>query len=93
MLHKALQWLTVTVIYTIKFSLDGSVHIFKAHLIAKRFSQTYDIDYFKTVSSVTHLNSIHISFSLAINLEWPIFLLDIKNTFLYGDLHGEVDIE
>lgn len=38
-------------------------------------------------SNVTHPNSIHILFSFAINLEWPIYQLDVKNA-LYRATSG-----
>ena len=33
------------------------------------------------------MNSIRILFSVVVNLSWPLFQLDVKNAFLYGDLH------
>ena len=33
------------------------------------------------------MNSIKILISVDINLSWPLFQLDVKNAFLYGDLH------
>ena len=48
------------------------------------------MDYFETFSPVARLNSIKIIFSFAINLSWPLFQLDVKNAFLYGDLQEEV---
>jgi len=41
---------------------------------------------------VARLNSIRILFSLAVNHQWLIFQLDMKNALLYGDLK-EVFIE
>lgn len=55
--------------------------------IAKGFSQIYGIYYLETFSLITRLNSIRILSSLTINLEWLMFQLDVKNAFLYGDLH------
>jgi len=50
------------------------------------------VDYFETFSPspVTKLNSICVMISLAINLSWPLFQLDVKNAFLHGDLAEEV---
>ena len=43
--------------------------------------------YFETFSLVARLNSIHILFFVAVNMEWPLFqLVDVKNAFLYRDL-------
>ena len=55
--------------------------------------QTYDVNYFETFSPVAHLNSIQILFSVAVNMEWPFFQLDVKNIFLYGDLKEKVCME
>ena len=61
--------------------------------MAKRYAQTYDIDYFEILSPVIRMNSIRILFFIAINLSWSLFQLNIKNTFLYGDLQEEVYME
>lgn len=36
------------------------------------------------------LNTVRVLFSLAINQDWPLYQLDVKNTFLNGDLEEEV---
>lgn len=56
-------------------------------------SQTYRVDYYETLSPTTRLNYIQILFSLAINLSWPMYQLDVKNAFLYGDLSPTVFME
>ena len=47
--------------------------------------KTYDIDYFETFSPAVRMNSIRILFSIVVNLSWPLFQLNVKNVFLYGD--------
>lgn len=39
---------------------------------------------------IAKLNTIRIIFSVAINLDWELHQLDIKNAFLNGDLKEEV---
>lgn len=34
-----------TLVFTKKYNLDGSVNRYKGRLVARRFTQTYDIDY------------------------------------------------
>ena len=72
-------------VFTLKYRLDGSVDRYKARLVAKGYTQTYGID-FEKFSLVARMNSIMILFSIAINLSWPLFQLDVKNAILYGDL-------
>jgi len=54
---------------------------------------TSAVDYSETFSPVARLNSIQILFSVAVNIEWPLFQLDVKNAFLYGDLKEQVYME
>ncbi|KAL0309234.1 UNVERIFIED_CONTAM: Retrovirus-related Pol polyprotein from transposon RE2 [Sesamum radiatum] len=80
-------------VFTLKFRANGTIERYKAHLVAKGFTQTYGVDYFETFSPVARLNSIRVLFSLAVNLNWPMYQMDIKNAFLYGDLNETVYME
>jgi len=73
-------------IYTLKFRPNRLVDWYKARPVAKGYTQTYDIDYLETFSPVARINFIKILFSVAVNLLWPFFQLNVKNAFLYGDL-------
>ena len=76
--------------FTLKYHPDRSVDKYKTRLVVKGYTQTYGIDYFETFSPVSRMNSIRILFSIAVNLSWPLFQLDVKNAFLYEDLQEEV---
>lgn len=69
---------------------DGSVDRYKAHLVAKDYTQTYGIDYQETFSPMEKLNSIRVLLSLDANQGWPLFQFDVKNAFLHGDLVEEI---
>ncbi|KAK4403247.1 Retrovirus-related Pol polyprotein from transposon RE2 [Sesamum angolense] len=80
-------------VFTLKFRADGTLERYKARLVAMGFTQTYGVDYFETFSPVARLNSIRVLFSLAVNFSWPMYQMDIKNDFLYGDLNEIVYME
>ncbi|CAN1766567.1 Retrovirus-related Pol polyprotein from transposon TNT 1-94 [Linum perenne] len=77
-------------VFTIKCKADGSVERYKARLVAKGFTQTYGIDYTETFAPVAKINSIRVILSIAVNNDWPLYQLDVKNAFLNGKLEEEV---
>ena len=64
--------------------------LFKARLVAKGYTQTYGVDYLETFSLVARLNSVRILLSVAVSHSWPLYQLDIKNSFLHKDHQEEV---
>ena len=71
----------------------GFIEHLKACLVAKGYTQTYNLDYSETFSPLANNASVWILKSLATNLGWPLFQLDIKYKFLHGDLQEEMYME
>ena len=80
-------------VFTIKYHPDGTIACHKGCLVAREFTQAYDIDYTETFSPVVRLNSVRVLLSLAINQAWSLHQLDVSNAFLYGDLEEQVFME
>ena len=80
-------------IFSIKQKACGSVDRSKARLVAKGFTQSYGIDYHETFAPVAKVNTDRVLLSIAVNQDWPLFQLDVKNAFLNGDLIEEVHMD
>jgi Reverse transcriptase (RNA-dependent DNA polymerase) len=59
-------------VYHIKFGADGKPNRFKAHLVAKGFTQILGLDYNEIFSPVACLGSIQILLALAMLEDWEI---------------------
>ncbi|RVW16980.1 Retrovirus-related Pol polyprotein from transposon TNT 1-94 [Vitis vinifera] len=68
-------------VFTVKYKADGTVERYKACLVAKGFTQTYDVDYTETFAPVAKLNTIRVLLSLATKLDWSFHQFDIKMSF------------
>ncbi|XP_013639256.1 PREDICTED: uncharacterized protein LOC106344416 [Brassica oleracea var. oleracea] len=88
-LPKGKRAVTSRWIFTIKYNADGTVERRKTRLVARGFTQTYGEDYLDTFAPVAKLHTIRIILSLAVNLEWDLWQMDVKNAFLQGELEDE----
>ncbi|KAL0430747.1 UNVERIFIED_CONTAM: Retrovirus-related Pol polyprotein from transposon RE2 [Sesamum radiatum] len=73
-------------IFKKKLKPNGTVDKFKSRLVAKGFKQNEGIDYFDTYSPVVWLTTIQVLIALASVYSLPIHQMDVKTTFLYGEL-------
>nr|GEZ72636.1 retrotransposon protein, putative, Ty1-copia subclass [Tanacetum cinerariifolium] len=76
-----------------KTDMDGSVHTYKAHLVAKGFTQTLRIDYEETFFPVADIRAIRILIDIAAFYNYDIWKIDVKNAFLNRYLNEEVYTE
>jgi Reverse transcriptase (RNA-dependent DNA polymerase) len=80
-------------VYSIKHTLEGKVDRFMARLVAKGYTQIYEVDYEETFALVAKMNTVRTLISCAVNSGWDLYQLDVKNVFLHGDLKVEVYME
>ena len=66
------------------------VERFKARLVAKGYTQREDIDYKQTFSPVSTKDSFRIIMALVAHYDLELHQMDVKTTFLNGDLKEDV---
>ncbi|GJX79655.1 retrovirus-related pol polyprotein from transposon TNT 1-94 [Tanacetum coccineum] len=69
---------------------DQTVIRNKARLVAKGYAQEEGIDFEESFSLVARLEAVRIFVAYATHKSFPIYLMDIKTTFLNGPLKEEV---
>ncbi|RVW18406.1 Retrovirus-related Pol polyprotein from transposon TNT 1-94 [Vitis vinifera] len=77
-------------VFSINHKADRSIEQSKERLVAKGYTQTYDIDHQETLSPVEKLNIARVLLFLVANLDYPLHQFDVKNVFFHGDLEKEV---
>ncbi|GJU58594.1 retrotransposon protein, putative, ty1-copia subclass [Tanacetum coccineum] len=73
-----------------KTDMDGNVHTYKACLIAKGFTQIYEVVYEETFSLVANIRAIRILIAIAAYYEYEIWKMDVKIAFINEHLNEEV---
>jgi len=80
-------------VYRVKLDSAGEISHYKARLVARGFSQTYGVDYKEMFAPVTRLETLRMIFVLAVEKDWEIRQVNVKNAYLYGDLDEEIYME
>src|SRR3954462_13011077 len=73
-------------IFKRKADADGNVTVYKARLVAKGVRQIQGVDYDETFSHVAMLKSVRIMLSVAAFFDYEIWQMDVKTTFLNGNI-------
>ena len=76
-----------------KFRLDGTIEKYKARLVAKGYIQKEGEDFFDTYSPVARLITIRMLLSLPASHGLIIHQMDVKITFLNGELDEKIYME
>jgi hypothetical protein len=73
-----------------KFNAQGKVEKYKARLVAKGYSQVEGNDFGDIFSPVAKLTSIRFLLSIVVAFDLEVEQMDVKTTFLHGDLEEEI---
>jgi hypothetical protein len=79
-------------IFKKKLKPDGTIDKYKARLVAKGFTQKEGEDFFDTYSPVTRLTIIRVFVALVASHGMLIHQMNVKTTFLNGELDEEIYI-
>jgi hypothetical protein len=80
-------------VFKIKQGVNGEVEHYKARLEVRGFTQTYIVDYNETFARVAKFTSIHCILALMALEDMEIHQMDVKTTFLNGELEEEIYME
>ena len=72
------------------FFADGYHLKYKEKLVAKGFSQVQGIDYNETFAALEKMDSIRLVLAIAASNNWEVRQMDVKCSFLHGDLKEEI---
>ncbi|GJT58172.1 zinc finger, CCHC-type containing protein [Tanacetum coccineum] len=72
------------------YDVDGIVEKFKVRLVIQGFRQKSGIDYFDTYALMARISTIRLLIALALIHNLIIHQIDVKTTFLNGELNEEV---
>ena len=77
-------------VFKTKYQCDGTLHKHKARLVAKGYAQRQGIDYDDTFAPTARMVTMRTTLAIASKKQWPMYQMDVKSTFLNGDLKEEV---
>jgi ATP-binding cassette subfamily B (MDR/TAP) protein 1 len=66
---------------------------YKARLVVKRFSQRKGIDFYEIFTPVLKMKSIRMILEVAATISLEVEIMDVKTTFLHGELEEEIYME
>ncbi|CAI5977675.1 unnamed protein product [Closterium sp. NIES-64] len=68
----------------------GSPPVFKAHYVARGFSQRERVDFFQTFSPTPKMTTLRVLLHVAAQRDYGLHSLDFSTGFLQGSLHEEI---
>jgi hypothetical protein len=77
-------------VFKIKREAGGEILRYKARWVVRGFKQRVGLDFYKTFASVVKPMSYKAIFTLAAAYDWEIKQMDVKTTFLYGEIDTDI---
>jgi hypothetical protein len=80
-------------LFKVKCDEQGDVGKHKARLVVKGYAQRRGIEYDVVVPSVARLDTVRLLIAPVAHKGWEMHHIDVKSTFLNGELQEEVFVE
>ena len=77
-------------IYKTKIAVDRTTAKYKARLVEKLYSQVHGLEYHETFTPVKRMDSIRPDLTIAASKGWEVHHMDVKSSFLRGDMEEEI---
>ena len=77
-------------VYKLKVTNSESKPKYKGHLVAKGLRQQQGIDFEKIFSHIVKMTTLRCVLALVARMDLELAQMDVKTTFLHGDLHEEI---
>ena len=77
-------------VYKLKVTSDNAKPKYKARLVAKGFKHEKGVDFDEIFSPVVKMTTLCTVLALVAKEDMDLVQLDVKTTFLHGDLHDEI---
>jgi hypothetical protein len=85
-LHNGRKLIDRKCVFNKKLNLVGQVNNFKAQMVVKGYSQVQGVNFSDIFSPIEKLTYIRVLMYLATTFDLEIEKMDVKTTFLHGDL-------
>ena len=79
--------------FKVKRDEHGAVVRHKVWLVVKGYVQCHGIDYNEVFAPVARMEAVQLLLALAAHEGWQVHHMDVKTTFLNGDLQEEVYVQ